>query len=87
MLVFRVMARPTDPCSEILARLTPVLSAVFRAYGIPESGAREISDDACRTLLAKRRLQHEDAEGWLLRTIIESCRRWRKERVFEDPSE
>jgi hypothetical protein len=81
------MARPTDPCSEILARLTPVLPAIFRAYHIPESRAGAIVDDACRTLLAKERLRHEDAEGWLLRTIIESCRRWRKERVIEDPSE
>jgi hypothetical protein len=81
------MARPTDPCSEILARLTPVLPAVFRAYGVSEDRAREIAADACRTLLAKLRLQHEDAEGWLLRTIIESCRRQRKEREFEDPPE
>jgi hypothetical protein len=81
------MARPTDPCSEILARLAPLLPAVFRAYGVSENRAREITDDACRTLLAKERLRHENAEGWLLRTIIESCRRRRKERVFEDPSE
>lgn len=81
------MARPTDPCSEILARLSPLLPAVFRAYGISESRAGQITDDACRTLLAKWRLQYEDAEGWLLRTIIESCRRQRKERELEDPPE
>ena len=36
-------------------------------------------------LYAKRRLRHEDPEGWLLRTIIESCRRWQKEEEREDP--
>ncbi len=81
------MERPADSCVEILERLTPVLPAVFKAYRVPEPWAREIVDEACRTLLAKRRLRHEDPEGWLLRTIIESCRRWQKEEELEDPSE
>ncbi|HEY0552901.1 MAG TPA: hypothetical protein VGG20_01455 [Thermoanaerobaculia bacterium] len=81
------MARPIDPCTEVLARITPVLPAVLHAYRVPVPVAKEIVDDACRTLLAKRRMMLEDPESWLLRTIIENCRRWRKEIQFEDPSE
>jgi hypothetical protein len=81
------MERSADPCVEILDRISPVLPAIFNAYRVPEPRAREIVDDACRTLLAKRRLRHEDPEGWLLRTIIESCRRWQKEEESEDPPE
>jgi hypothetical protein len=69
------MEQPTVSCVEILEQLTPVLPAVLNAYRVPEDRAREIVDDACRTLLAKRRLRHEDPEGWLLRTVIESCQR------------
>jgi hypothetical protein len=81
------MARSIDSCSEILARISPVLETVLRAYRVPVPLARQFIDDACRTLLAKERLYREDREGWLLRTIIESCQRWRKEAEFEDPSE
>jgi hypothetical protein len=81
------MERPTDSCVEVLQRLSPVLPAVFNAYRVPVPRAREIVDDACRTLLAKSRLLHEDPEGWLLRTIIENCRRRRKEERREDPPE
>jgi hypothetical protein len=87
VLPFRAMERPADSCVEILERLSPVLPAIFNAYRVPEPRAREIVDEACRTLLAKRRLRHEDPEGWLLRTIIESCRRWQKEEEREDPPE
>jgi hypothetical protein len=81
------MTRPIEPCIEILRRVSPVLPAVFNAFGVPVPRAREIVDDACRTLLAKQRLLHENAEGWLLRTIIESCRCWQEETDREDPSE
>lgn len=81
------MERHADSCVEILERISPVLTAVLNAYRVPEARAREIVDDACRTLLAKRRLRHEDPEGWLLRTIIESCRRWQQEEEREDPPE
>lgn len=88
MLPFRAMEKPADSCAEILERLTPVLAAVLSAYRVPEVRAREIVDGACRTLAAKRRLRHEDPEGWLLRTIIESCRRWQQEEEErEDPPE
>jgi hypothetical protein len=87
VLLFVVMERPVDSCVEILQRLSPVLPAVFNAYRVPVARAGKIVDDACLTLLAKRRLRHEDPEGWLLRTIIESCRRGQKEEELEDPSE
>ncbi|PYQ58437.1 MAG: hypothetical protein DMF53_20420 [Acidobacteria bacterium] len=75
------MEQPLVSCVEILEQLTPVLPAVLNAYRVPEPRAREIVDDACRTLLAKRRLRYQDPEGWLLRTIIESCRK----EAEEDP--
>jgi hypothetical protein len=81
------MTRPIDPWLEALDRISPALPALFSAYRVPEGRAREIVEDACRTLTAKRRLRHEDAEGWLLRTIIESYQRWQKETEREDPSE
>jgi hypothetical protein len=87
MLSFRAMPQPNDPWMEILDRIFPVLPAIFRAYRVPEPRAREIVEDASRTLIAKRRLRHEDAEGWLLRTIIERCRHRRKETELEDPPE
>jgi hypothetical protein len=81
------MTRPIDSGSGVLARITPVLPAVLHAYRVPVPVAKEIVDKACWTLIAKRRMLLEDPESWLLRTIIESCRRWRKEIQFEDPSE
>ncbi len=81
------MERPIDSCEEILGRLFAVLPAVFNAYRVPEERARKIVEEACFILIAKRRLRHEDPEGWLLRTIIERCRRPAKERTFEDPPE
>jgi hypothetical protein len=81
------MERPFDSCEEILDRLSPILRAVFNAYRVPEERSRKIVEEACFTLVAKRRLMHEDPEGWLLRTIVEICRRPAKERTVEDPPE
>jgi hypothetical protein len=81
------MERPIDSCREILDRLAPVLLAVFNAYRVPEERSRKIVEEACFTLIAKQRLRHEDPGGWLLRTIIESCRRPAEEATVEDPPE
>ncbi len=81
------MERPLDPCVEILDRLSPILRAVFRAYPMPEERFQKIVEEACFTLIAKRRLKHQDPEGWLLRTIIEGCQRPAKETTVEDPPE
>ncbi|HSS48839.1 MAG TPA: hypothetical protein VLX28_07825 [Thermoanaerobaculia bacterium] len=86
MLLFREMERPYESCAEILDRLWHVLPAVFVAYGISEAGARAILNDACRTLISKQRLRIENPEVWLLRTIIEACRRSAEEAKDEDPS-
>ncbi len=80
------MEPPYDSCVEILSRLFHVLPAVFRAFGISEATARVILEDAGRTLACKRRLRLQNPEGWLLRTIIEACRRSAEEETLEDPS-
>lgn len=80
------MERPYESCVEILDRLSHVLPAVFVAYGISEARARAIVEDACRTLISKQRLRIQNPEGWLLRTIIESCRRPAEEAKGEDSS-
>lgn len=80
------MERPYESCVEILGRLSHVLLAVFGAYGISEARARAIVYDACRTLICKQRLHIQNPEGWLLRTIIEACRRPAEEAKDEDPS-
>lgn len=81
------MERPYEPCVEILDRLSHVLPAVFSAYGISEARAREIVFDAGRTLICKQRLNIQNPEGWLLRTIIEACRRPAEEAKSDDSSE
>jgi DNA-directed RNA polymerase specialized sigma24 family protein len=81
------MERPQDSCAEILDRLTYMLPAVFHAFGISEARAQAIVEDACLTLASKRRLRLQNPEGWLLRTIIDACRRSAEEEErVEDPS-
>ena len=75
-----------ESCVEILDRLADVLPAVFVAYGISEARARHIVEDACRTLISKQRLHIQNPEGWLLRTVIEACRRSAEEAKSEDSS-
>ncbi|MFY9823480.1 MAG: hypothetical protein WAM82_19015 [Thermoanaerobaculia bacterium] len=75
-----------ESCVEILNRLADVLSAVFVAYGISEARARHIVEDACRTLISKQRLHIQNPDGWLLRTVIEACRRSAEEAKGEDSS-
>jgi hypothetical protein len=80
------MEPPHDSCAEILDRLSHVLPAVFDAFGISAARAQAILEDACRTLASKRRLKLQDAKGWLLRTVIDACRRSAEEEKGEDPS-
>jgi hypothetical protein len=80
------MERPYESCVDILDRLSRVLPAVFGAYGISEARSRVIVENACRTLISKQRLRIENPEGWLLRTIIEACRRSAEEEKGEDSS-
>ncbi len=80
------MERPYESCVEILDRLLHVLPVVFVSYGISEARSRDILEDACRTLVSKQRLRIENPEGWLLRTVIEACRRSAEEAKGEDSS-
>lgn len=80
------MERTYESCIEILDRLLHVLPAVFGAYGISEARSRDILEDACRTLISKQRLRLENPERWLLRTVIEACRRSAEEEKGEDSS-
>ncbi|HEV7509913.1 MAG TPA: hypothetical protein VGS07_33885 [Thermoanaerobaculia bacterium] len=80
------MEPPYESCVEILDRLSHILPAVFVAYGISDTGARHIVENACRTLISKQRLRIENPEGWLLRTVIEACRRSAEEARDEDSS-
>jgi hypothetical protein len=69
-----VAKEPEDePCAEILDRLRPGFEAMFTLWRIPPEVAREVIDEACRDLLAKRpRPQNPDL--WLVRAVIRRCR-------------
>jgi DNA-directed RNA polymerase specialized sigma24 family protein len=64
--------------TEVLLRLRPLLEPIFVAYGVTPDEAQEIVEEACLVLISKRP-RRQDPEGWLLRTVIESCRRLREE--------
>jgi DNA-directed RNA polymerase specialized sigma24 family protein len=80
------MERPGESSIEVLDRLRPVLLAVFRSFQISEEKAREIVEEAGVKLASQRR-KPQDPDAWLLRTVIEQCRRAREEAALEDPSD
>ncbi|MFL6196923.1 MAG: hypothetical protein ACJ75H_22250 [Thermoanaerobaculia bacterium] len=63
-----------EDTAELLARLRPVLEEVFSAYGLSEDQARLILQESLALLIAKR-WDRANPSGWLLRTVIERCRR------------
>jgi len=65
-----------DSWTEVLARLRPLLEQIFVAYGVTPDQAQQIVEEACLVLISKRP-QRRDPEGWLLRAVIESCRKLR----------
>jgi DNA-directed RNA polymerase specialized sigma24 family protein len=67
-----------DSWTEVLARLRPLLEQIFVAYGVTPDQAQQIVEEACLVLISKRP-QRRDPEGWLLRAVIESCRKLRGE--------
>lgn len=69
--------------TEVLARLRPLLEPIFAAYGVTPDQAQEIVEEACLVLISKRP-RRQDPEGWLLRTVIERCRRLREEAENEE---
>lgn len=84
--MIRGMERQDEPSVEVLERVRPALEAIFAAFGISGEQAGEILKEACLGLAAKRRKPREP-DVWLLRTVVERCRRSRKETASEDPSE
>lgn len=64
--------------TEVLLRMRPLLEPIFIAYGVTPDEAQEMVEEACLVLISKRP-QRQDPEGWLLRTVIESCRKLREE--------
>ena len=63
-----------ETSAEASVRLRPALEEVFSAYGISEEAARQILEDACGILISKR-WDRQNPGRWLLRTVIERCRR------------
>ena len=63
-----------EPWTEVLARLRPVLEPIFSVYGVTPEQAQEIVEEACLVLISKSP-RRQDPEGWLLRRVLESCRR------------
>lgn len=79
------MGGTADPWQEALERLAPCLEIVFDAYGLSAREAEQVLEDALRMLVAKWP-RHPNPERYLMRIILESCHRSRKERGDEDPS-
>lgn len=63
-----------EDTAELLARLRPVLEEIFAAYGVSEAQARQILEESLALLIAKR-WDRENPSRWLVRTVIERCRR------------
>ncbi len=61
-----------EPYTGILERLRPVLERIFAAYGISEAQAQDMLESASRLLLLLR-VPVEEAESWLVRTLVERC--------------
>lgn len=70
--------------TELLERLGPLLVRIFADYGVSPQEAQEIVEEACLVLMSKRP-SRKDPEGWLLRTIIDKCRKLGEETEREDP--
>jgi len=79
------MDQPADYVTPALERLTPALTAIFAAYGVPVARQEEILKEAARIVTLKwYRLQRPDT--LLLRWIVERCRTG-EETESEEPSD
>ena len=65
--------------AELLERLGPLLVGIFADFGISPREAQEIVEEAFLVLMSKRP-RRKDPEGWLLRTIVDKCRKLGEER-------
>jgi DNA-directed RNA polymerase specialized sigma24 family protein len=80
------MEEQEESTEDVLERLQPALRAVFSAYGVTPAQAGEIVEEACLALISKwPKIQNPD--GWVLRHVVERCRRIKEEGDFEDPPE
>lgn len=70
--------------TELLERLGPLLVKIFAEHGVSPEEAQEIVEEACLVLMSKRP-PRKDPEGWLLRTILDKCRKLAKETERDDP--
>lgn len=60
--------------AELLERLGPLLVVLFADFGVSPQEAQEVVEEAFLVLMSKKP-PRKDPEGWLLRTILEKCRR------------
>jgi hypothetical protein len=63
---------------EVLTRLRPLLEQIFIAHAVTPDQAQQIVEEACLVLISKSP-QRRDPDGWLLRAVVEGCRRLRGE--------
>lgn len=69
--------------TELLERMGPLLVGIFAEYGISPREAQEIVEETFLVLMSKQP-PRKDPEGWLLRTILEKCRKLAEEALCED---
>ncbi len=72
--------------TELLERLGPLLVGIFAEFGVSPLEAQEIVEESFLVLMSKRP-PRKDPEGWLLRTILEKCRKLAEEAALADPPE
>jgi DNA-directed RNA polymerase specialized sigma24 family protein len=70
--------------TELLERLEPLLVRIFADFGVSPGEAQEIVEEAFLVLMSKRPAR-KDPEGWLLRTILEKCRKLGEEAERDNP--
>ena len=70
--------------TELQERLGPILVRIFAEHGVSPQEAQEIVEEAFLVLMSKRP-PRKDPEGWLLRTIIDKCRKRGEETERDDP--
>ena len=83
MVFCPAMEKPEDSCEEILDRIRPLLKAALAAQGVSEAQARQVLQESCADLAAKR-LKPADPDGWLFHVIVEKCRRLKEEEAARE---
>ncbi|HBL25628.1 MAG TPA: hypothetical protein DD490_02205 [Acidobacteria bacterium] len=68
------MDRRAESWSELLERLSPLLVGLFATFGVSPQEAQEMVEESFLVLMAKRPA-HKDPEDWILRRILDRCRK------------